>query len=109
VRAQSQAGKPLLHKAAGPGRQCTFADALHGAHLRAVLHGVQGEVDLGKRLLHLNSLDGLVHVVRIDILWVVLHAGGCLEELLAVACEGGGGGGGSAGGRERARGGGGGG
>jgi hypothetical protein len=54
----------------------TFADALHGADLCAILHGVQGEVDLRRRLLLLDSADGVVHVrLLVDILLVVLHAG----------------------------------
>jgi hypothetical protein len=54
----------------------TFADALHGAHLRAIFHSMQGKVYLGKRLLLLNRTNGILHVLRlIDILRVVLHGG----------------------------------
>jgi hypothetical protein len=54
----------------------TFADALHGADLRVVLHGVQGKVDFRRRLLLLDGANGVVHVrLLVDILLVVLHAG----------------------------------
>ncbi len=38
----------------------TFADSLHGADLRPVLHGVNAKVDLGERLLLLDCTDGIV-------------------------------------------------
>ncbi len=41
----------------------TFADSLHGADLRPVLHGVNAEVDLGDRLLLLDRTDGIVNLL----------------------------------------------
>lgn len=38
----------------------TFADPLHGAHLAAILHLVDGEVDLGQGLLLLYGADRIV-------------------------------------------------
>jgi len=56
------------------GRSCTFADTLHCAHLIAIFHGVQAEVNFRQRLLLLDGANGLVHVLRlVDILRVVLH------------------------------------
>lgn len=38
----------------------TFAHSLERAHLSAILHHVNGEVDLGERLLLLNCANGIV-------------------------------------------------
>lgn len=38
----------------------TFADSLHGAHFGAIFHAVNGEVNLGERLLLLYCADGIV-------------------------------------------------
>lgn len=62
------------------GGECTFAYALERAHLRAVLHGVQGEVDFRQRLLLLHGVDSLVHVLGLVILVRVVH--GCVWSVL---------------------------
>jgi len=60
----------------GTSRRYTFADALQGAHLGVVLHGVQGEVDLGQRLLLAHGTHCIVDVLRLsDILLSGVHAG----------------------------------
>lgn len=41
-------------------RRLTFADPLQRAHLGSIFHGVDGEVDLGERLLLLYRADGIV-------------------------------------------------
>lgn len=38
----------------------TFAHSFERAHLSAILHHMDGEVDLGKRLLLLNCANGIV-------------------------------------------------
>lgn len=54
----------------------TFADTLLCAHLCAIFHCVQGEVDFRDGLLLLDCADGIVHVrLLVDLLLVVLHAG----------------------------------
>lgn len=71
----------MLRKAAELGGNYTFADALHGAHLRAILHGMQSEVNLGKRLLLLDCTNRIVHILRlVDVLRVVLHDGQAMQE-----------------------------
>ena len=70
----------MLRKAERLDGECTFADALHCAHLRAILHGVQGEVNLRKRLLLLDCANSIVQVLRlVDILRVVLHGGRSMQ------------------------------
>lgn len=55
----------------------TFADSLHGAHLGAIFHGVEGEVNLGERLLLLEGADGIFEVLGlVNFAWLlVLHGG----------------------------------
>jgi len=51
----------------------TFANTLHGADLGAVLHGVDGEVNLGEGLLLLDRADG---IVDLHVLGAALVGGG---------------------------------
>lgn len=44
----------------------TFADTLHGAHLGAILHGVNGEVDLGQWPLVLDGANGIVNLLGVE-------------------------------------------
>lgn len=54
----------------------TFADALQSAHLGAIFHGMQGEVDFGEGLLLLDGADGIVEVFGlIEALLVAIHGG----------------------------------
>jgi hypothetical protein len=46
----------------------TFANTLLGADLGAILHGMDGEVDLGEWLLLLYSADGIVDRVPANLL-----------------------------------------
>jgi hypothetical protein len=46
----------------------TFADTLLGADLGAILHGMDGEIDLGEWLLLLYSVDGIVDLVSANLL-----------------------------------------
>lgn len=45
-----------------------FADSLHGVHLGAILHSVDGEVDLRQRLLLLYCANGIVDLDVADVL-----------------------------------------
>jgi hypothetical protein len=56
-------------------RRHTFADTLQSAHLCAIFHGMQREVDFRERLLVLNGAHGPVEVILVDILLIVLHDG----------------------------------
>ena len=47
------------------GEASTFTDSLHCADLLAILHGVQGKVDGGNRLLGLNCPHRIIEVGRI--------------------------------------------
>lgn len=60
----------------------TFADSLHGADLGPVFHSVDGEVDLGKRLLLLDGADGIV-----DLLGAAILVGGERRDVLGVHVE----------------------
>jgi hypothetical protein len=74
--------------------KCTFADTLHGAHLRAIFHGMQGKVDLRERLLLLDCADSIVQVLRlISILGVVLHVVQIVDSCGSCGAANGGGGG----------------
>ena len=54
----------------------TFTDSIQGAHLGAILHGMQGEVDFGQRLLVLDGADGIVEILAlVEVLRRVLHGG----------------------------------
>lgn len=52
----------------GDGGTHTFTDPLHGAHFGAILYAVEGEVDLGWRLLLLYGANGIVDLDVANIL-----------------------------------------
>lgn len=62
----------------------TFANPLGRVHLGAVFHGVDGEVDLGKRLLLADGTDGIVDVgIARMILLLLLAAAGRVGLLIS--------------------------
>jgi len=55
-------------------RVYTFANSLHGAHLGAIFHSMQAEVDFGERLLFLDGANSIVKVFGlINVWWRVFH------------------------------------
>lgn len=81
-------GRKIKQKnpARGPRIRHTFADTLLRAHLRAILHGMQGKVNLRQGLLLSHGANGIVDILGlVDILLVVFHVGRSV--LFAVKCE----------------------
>jgi len=53
-----------------------FAHTFLGAHLVSILHSMQGEVNLGERLLLTDGANSIVNVLGlVDVLRLVLHGG----------------------------------
>lgn len=57
----------------------TLADSLLCVNLSSVFHGVDGEVDLGHRLLLADGTNGIVHL---HVALLLLHVGGRLAVFL---------------------------